>query len=349
MKKKSSTRTSKTKPERDPMMPVAFPMTFDRWLKQPFMCYYTTLQAAGGKFDKTTRFFKLNENEMQEFTTSTPKGKATRKTGRKTSRRSDRDALIEKYKSDDLFTEAFRRCQARDAEMTAVLGNQMVRHCEHLFLLAEAGNSVAAKYLAELAVKATKGLERVVGNHYDELQSVAAIEYAWPLMISPVKTLSSAPPDWVKLGLGAALNEDLLNENKMRRLDLATPSGRLAWKLVNYIANLKYYHAAVRGQDDGARTNSYSLEQQAAALPKLTKDSLVVSKWLAVAERCLIESYPSPQDKNIFDEKNAVFEGIAPEQDQRTPDRHRNRIVERLSGSFDSIAGFKRVKKLSQS
>ena len=330
-------------PERDPMEPVNFPLTFDQWLKQPFMSYHTSFQTtwkSTGKFDRTTRFYQLNEKEMQEFAPGQKK-KIGSKMRRKKSSRTDGSKILKRFQSDRVFPEMFRLCQQGDVEMVTALGNQSVRYCEHIFLLAEEGNPLAAKYLAEMAVKATKGLEQVAANHYETLRGVAAIEYAWPMMTSPVKTLSSAPLDWAQLGLGTELNLDL---NDRRRFELNTPVGKLAWKLVNYIANLKYYHTALGVQDEGVRGNGLSIEQQAAALPTLSKDSLVVSKWWMVAEHCLVESYPSPNDKNIIDEKNAVFDGIAPEKDQRTPYRHRSRIIERLSGAFDSIAGFNKAE-----
>jgi hypothetical protein len=227
--------------------------------------------------------------------------------------------------------------------MMMALGNQVIRHCEHLFLLAEEGNPVAAKYLAELAIKATKGTERIIGNHYEAMRSLAAIEYAWPMMASPVTSLSSPSPDWEKLGLGVALNEGLLNKN--RRVNLDNPTGRLAWRLLNYVANLKYYYKALESTESKPRGGKLSIGQQVAALPGLTKDSLVISKWWEVAQQCLVASYPLSTDETKIDEKNAVFDGIVSAKDQRTPERHRNRIMERLSGEFDSIAGYERVKK----
>ena len=66
--------------------------------------------------------------------------------------------------------------------MLTALGDETVRRCEHLFILAETGNRLAAKFLAEIAIKATKGLEHVTANYYEDLQGVAAIEYAWPVI-----------------------------------------------------------------------------------------------------------------------------------------------------------------------
>jgi len=71
----------------------------------------------------------------------------------------------------------------------------VIRHCEHLFLLAEEGNPVAAKYLAELAIKATKGTERIIGNHYEAMRSLAQLSMRGDDGIA-VTSLSSPSPDW---------------------------------------------------------------------------------------------------------------------------------------------------------
>ncbi len=321
-----------------------FPLTFDRWLKRPFISYLTSLQAARGQSEKNTKFFQLNVKEMQAFA-SGPKKNPVNKMRQKSTGQSFRKKTLERFQSDEMFPDAFQLCQMGDHEMLAAIGNHTVRYCEHLFLLAEEGNPLAAKFLAELAIKSTKGIERVAKGHYENLRGLAAIEYAWPVMTSPVKILCSTPPEWDKLGLGKALN---LNLDKGRRLELNTPVGKLAWSLLNYVANLQRYCTAIKVANVKKDDGNDSIAWLAANLPDLTNDSLVIGKWWAVAERCLIKSYPLPKDKTKLDQNNPVFAGMVSDSDRRTPDRHRSRIIERLSGAFDSIAGYRRVKnKLS--
>lgn len=316
-----------------------FPMSFATWLKRPFMSHYTSLQSRGGKIDRSTRLFQLSEKETQELASNVKK-KFIGKKFRTVTSRSDRKDLLKKLQDDITFPEVFRRCQDGDDAMLAALGNQVVRHCEHIFLLAEGGNPVAAKYLAELAIKSTKGLERVVANHYEDLRGLAGIEYAWPVMMSPVKSLSSAPPEWTNLGLGKALNMDL---NKRRRVKLNTPAGRLAWQLLNYIANLRYYCASLRQPGDKKPNGIPPFEYPAAGLPELTKDSKSIDEWWKVAERCLREYFRSCTDAKSKAEQEKVLCGIVTAAaDRGVRYRFEARIIGRVCEEFHSVAGFQR-------
>lgn len=128
------------------------------------MSYHTSLLATGGKFTNRTRLFVHYEKEMQgDMWVAISKRK--RKTLRKGSKPLSQKKLRAKIQNDGKFSEAFRQRQDGDDATLAALGNQVIEDCESLFLLAEEGNQLAAEYLAELAIKSSKGLERVVKHH----------------------------------------------------------------------------------------------------------------------------------------------------------------------------------------
>jgi hypothetical protein len=331
---------------------TAAPFSFAQWLERPFPSFTSFYRRKKIKNRQNLRFFRLNEQQMQNALEERlkrgvrpqPQGKIPKQGRLKRRKQISKQQALQRLALEQEFPIIFRKCQEGDEELMDALGKQTVWFCEHILLLAENGNQAAFGYLAELAIKATRGIEKdyhekpvVVPTH------ITSLEYAWPLMTSPATTLSSRPPKWKKLKLGTALGIKL-DEN--RKLRLNTPSGRLAWKLYTYVANLRQaakqkFKSKTAISSQGQRT----IEQEAACLKFMNADSTVIESWWKVAESALIHSFHPTDNKEVVDQSHAVFAGIVrSEKDLATVKRHRSRILERLREQFYSIAKFPRHK-----
>lgn len=123
-----------------------------------------------------------------------------------------------------------------DANATDLLGHKTLKYVEHLRMLAEQDNEVAAQFLARIAILATRALARVVQNNPSAVKPVAEREFAWPVLNSPHPHLKEVEPDWDMLGLGAAFP---LQISKSARVNLRNPIGQIAWKLWSYIHQVR--------------------------------------------------------------------------------------------------------------
>ena len=251
-----------------------------------------------------------------------------------------------------VFPEAFLLCKAGDVEMLDLLANLSLKYCAHIAFLAAAGNQPAAHHLARLAILATTQLGQLTEKQPNTFKPIAFKELAWPIMKSSHPYLGTPVPNWDELGLGKGYPFKL---DPSRRFRLHTPVGKLAWKLWNYVFDLKSSAESFLEwkkieldpfKQKISRKKPLTIPESAVALPTFTGKSEDIDKWWALAELCLVSAFHSYSNPHILNENAPIFANlVAAVGHQRTASTRRARILHKLKEEFYSFAGFTNQKR----